>query len=111
MRVFRELASLRDPFEHRSAPRVAAEKPIAVGEHRRMVFSVTRHQFVQVNMRDKRCDQIVRATQKRHADAVRVSFSTSDYFLDSASVIPGELAFRLRIDERVKGEMTDVRER
>ena len=59
MRVFGVLTARRQSLEHRCSPRIVAQQPVAVGQHRRVKTSVARHKFIEMDLSDVGDDKIV----------------------------------------------------
>src|SRR5574338_1430513 len=111
MRVFGILGTTRKTFKHRRSPGVAAEKPVAMRDHRIVKLLVSGHQLVEVYLRYECDDKIIRAPKEWNSDAPRIGLRACDDSLDPAEIITGEFALCFRIDEWIQSEVADVRER
>src|SRR5581483_1852716 len=68
--VMRINAAGRKAAEHRGAPRIAAEEPIALIRKKRVVTEIARHSLVKNDLRGEGYRKGIGGANERHADAI-----------------------------------------
>ena len=114
MRIARITPAVGNPEKHRRPPRIAAHQPIAVFAHELVVSRVAGHALIQETLRRQRHEQVVRAPDERHADAIRDYFSATSGTQsesDSVAIILSEHLLEILVDIIVEREMAKVDER
>src|ERR1700743_649303 len=95
MHVVRKNAALGYAGEHRSAPRIAAQQPIALRAKKSVIPQVASHPLVKLYLRHQRHGKIVRAANEWHADAIRISLCPAETAFDAVTIIIRENFFEV----------------